>query len=130
MTVQASDPRSGLFRFQHHDVPLEWSPDVDDRLFFIAAHKPLHEVEKRLLAILRVPDALVPVELASLGRAFCEAKRAFELSWRDYKKFDEARRSYTKAFALAFLDPLAFALSLGPLPDGVTWRNGGLRFGP
>ena len=25
-------------------------------------------------------------------------------------------------------DPLAFALSLGPLPEGVTWHDGALRF--
>ena len=149
MTVQASDPRSGLFRFQHHDVPLEWSNNIDERLEDIARNKPAHEIAGRLAAIRRVPDALVPQTVCEAGRAAEEAWRACEEArwtceearwayleaWRAAK---EARWAYLEAWqaaketiAQAFPDPLAVALSLGPLPDGVSWdeRAGGLRFG-
>ena len=136
MTVQASDPRSGLFRFQHHDVPLEWSDNVDERLKDIARNKPAHEIAGRLAAIRRVPDALVPQTVCEAGRAYKEAWRASEEAWWAYKEVGRASsepwRAYKEAIAQAFPDPLVFALSLGPLPDGVSWdeQAGGLRFGP
>ena len=122
MTVQASDPRSGLFRFQHHDVPLEWSNNVDERLEDIARNKPAHEIAGRLAAIRRVPDALVPQTVCEAGRAFKEAEQVRE----------EAEWVCDEVIAQAFPDPLAVALSLGPLPDGVWWdkQARGLRFGP
>ena len=148
MTVLASDPRSGLFRFQHHDVPLEWSNNVDERLEDIARNKPAHEIAGRLAAIRRVPDALVPQTVCEAGRAFKEAQRVYDEAGRAYEEarrvydeawrpYEEARRAFEKAWrvdkeaiAQAFPNPLVFALSLGPLPDGVSWdeQAGGLRF--
>ena len=136
MTIQASDPRSGLFRFLHHGAPLEWSYDVNERLEDIARNKPAHEIAGRLAAIRRVPDALVPQTVCEAGRASEEAERAFKEA---EQVREEARRAFKEAvwvreeaIAQAFPDPLAFALSLGPLPDGVSWdeQAGGLRFGP
>ena len=134
MTVQASDPRSGWFRFLHHETPLEWSNNVDERLAYIQKEKPLHEVGGRLAAIIRIPDDVVPLALQEARRAYGEAERAYqeadrarEKAWRAREK---ARRAREEALRSTFPDPLTFALSLGPLPEGVTWRNGVLRFGP
>ena len=118
MTIQATDPRSGLFRFLHHDTLLEWSDNVDERLEYIRTRKPAEEIAGRLAAILRVPDALVLSSVSEARRAFEEAGRAYE----------GAGRAYEEALALAFPDPFAFALSLGPLPEGVKWQDGALRF--
>ena len=143
MTVQATDPRSGLFRFLHHTAPLEWSHDVDERLKDITRNKPAREIAGRLAAIRRVPDALVPQTVCEAGRAFegalwaCkDAGWVFQEEGWAYEEarwaFKEAQRAAEEAIAQAFPDPLAFALSLGPLPDGVWWdkQAGGLRFGP
>ena len=141
MTVQATDPRSGLFRFLHHDTPLEWSGNVDERLEYIRTEKPAQEVAGRLATILRVPDEMLPPVLQEAERAYEEAQRAYEEAQRAYQEADrarekawrareKARRAREEALRSTIPDPLTFALSLGPLPEGVTWRNGVLRFGP
>ena len=153
MTIHATDPRSGLFRFLHHTTPLEWTSNVDERLEDIRTRKPAEEIAGRLAAILRVPDALVPSSVSEAWRAseeawraseeawrayeearraYGEAKRAYEEAWRAdeeaWRAYEEVRRADKEALASAFPDPLAFALSLGPLPEGVTWHDGALRF--
>ena len=139
MTIHATDPRSGLFRFLHHTTPLEWTSNVDERLEYIRTRKPAEEIAGRLAAILRVPDALVPSSVSEAWRASEEAwraseevrraseevRRASEEAWRAY---EEAWWASEEALASAFPDPLAFALSLGPLPEGVTWHDGALEF--
>ena len=125
MTIHATDPRSGLFRFLHHTTPLEWTSNVDERLEYIRTRKPAEEIAGRLAAILRVPDALVPSSVSEAWGASEEAWRASEEAWRAY---EEAWWASEEALASAFPDPLAFALSLGPLPEGVTWHDGALEF--
>jgi len=50
MTLHATDPRSGFFRFLHHDMPIEYSANVDERIAYIRAEKPLAERAGRLAA--------------------------------------------------------------------------------
>ena len=95
MTVQASDPRSGWFRFLHHKTPLEWSDNVDERLTYIQAEKPPHEVGGRLATIIRVPDDAVPLALREARQTFEGAGRAYEEAWRT---FEEARREAARAY--------------------------------
>ena len=102
MTVQASDPRSGWFRFLHHETPLEWSNNVDERLAYIQQGKPPHEVGGRLAAIIRIPDDAVPLALRATRRAYREAERAY--------------------------NTIDFVLQFGPLPEGVTWNGKELIF--
>ena len=98
MTVQASDPRSGWFRFLHHRTPLEWSNNVDERLAYIQKEKPPHEVGGRLAAIIRIPDDAVPLALREAWRAYeeagwvrAEAGRAYEEAGRAYEEAGRVR---------------------------------------
>src|SRR3990167_502450 len=76
MTLHATDPRSGFFRFLHHDKPIEYSANVDERIAYIRAEKPPAERAGRLAAILRIPDALIPVPVVEAQRASDEAWQA------------------------------------------------------
>ena len=152
MTLHATDPRSGFFRFLHHDKPIEYSADVDERIAYIRAEKPPAERAGRLAAILRIPDALIPVPVV-------EAQRASDEAWQAWRAFDEeahrayeearasmeaqwayaetqrayeeahrayivAQRDYVEAQRAAWADGgLALALSLAPLPEGVKWDS-------
>ena len=91
MTLHATDPRSGFFRFLHHDKPIEYSANVDERIAYIRAEKPPAERAGRLAAILRIPDALIPVPVV-------EAQRASDEAWQAWRAFDEeARRAFMEA---------------------------------
>ena len=152
MTLHATDPRSGFFRFLHHDKPIEYSANVDERIAYIRAEKPPAERAGRLAAILRIPDALIPVPVV-------EAQRASDEAWQAWRAFDEeahrayeearasmeaqwayaetqrayeeahrayivAQRDYVEAQRAAWADGgLALALSLAPLPEGVKWDS-------
>ena len=146
MTLHATDPRSGFFRFLHHDKPIEYSANVDERIAYIRAEKPPAERAGRLAAILRIPDALIPVPVV-------EAQRASDEAWQAWRAFDEeahrafmeaqwtyaetqrayeeahrayivAQRAYVDAQRAAWADGgLALALSLAPLPEGVKWDS-------
>ena len=96
--ISAEDARPGFFRFLHHDQPIEWSRDVMNRIEYIRTQKPLKEIPGRLAAICRVPDEMISPRLWKAAQACGEARRA---EWPDRG--------------------LALALSLGPLPAGVTW---------
>src|SRR3990167_5159973 len=132
MTLHATDPRSGFFRFLHHDKPIEYSANVDERIAYIRAEKPPAERAGRLAAILRIPDALIPVPVV-------EAQRASDEAWQAWRAYDEeargayaeahrayivAQRAYVDAQRAAWADGgLALALSLAPLPEGVKWDS-------
>src|SRR3990167_6187085 len=152
MTLHATDPRSGFFRFLHHDKPIEYSANVDERIAYIRAEKPPAERAGRLAAILRIPDALIPVPVV-------EAQRASDEAWQAWRAFDEeahrayeearasmeaqwayaetqrayeeahrayivAQRAYVEEQRAAWADGgLALALSLAPLPEGVKWDS-------
>ena len=137
MTVQASDPRSGWFRFLHHETPLEWSNNVDERLAYIQQEKPPHEIGGRLAAILRIPDGAAPLALQEAWRAYEEARwareearRAYEEAWRAYEEawraYEEAWRAYGEAGRV--YNTIDFVLQFGPLPEGVAWNGKELIF--
>src|SRR3972149_4205821 len=52
----------------HHEVLLEWSDDIQERIDFIQAEKPKHEVEIRLRLLKPVQGALPP-KLVKAGPA-------------------------------------------------------------
>ena len=137
MTVQASDPRSGWFRFLHHETPLEWSDNVDERLAYIQKEKPPHEVGGRLAAIIRIPDDAVPLALREAWRACEEARQAYGEAWRAgeeaWRACEEAGRAYEEAErareeAWRAYNTIDFVLQFGPLPEGVTWNGKELIF--
>ena len=80
MTVQATDPRSGWFAFVHHDIPIEYSWDIDERIRVIQDEKPAHERATRLGCLTYLPEEVIPETLRRLGRDHGEAGRA---EWPD-----------------------------------------------
>jgi len=77
----------------HHEVLLEWSDDIQERIDFIQAEKPKHEVEIRLRLLKPVQGALPP-KLVKAGDARGKAEDANAKAWDAYVK---ARDAYVKA---------------------------------
>ena len=77
----------------HHEVLPEWSDDIQERIDFIQAEKPKHEVEIRLRLLKPVQGALPP-KLVKAGDARGKAEDANAKAWDAYVK---ARDAYVKA---------------------------------
>src|SRR3990170_2224375 len=71
----------------HHEVLLEWSDDIQERIDYIKAHKPPHEVETRLRLLKPVQGALPP-KLVKAKAAYAKARDAY----------DKAKAAYNKAY--------------------------------
>jgi len=86
----------------HHEVLLEWSDDIQERIDYIKAHKPPHEVETRLRLLKPVQGALPP-KLVKAKAAYDKARDAFVKASVAYAKardaYDKARDAYDKAKA-------------------------------
>src|SRR3990170_2597468 len=76
----------------HHEVLLEWSDDIQERIDFIQAEKPKHEVEIRLRLLKPVQGALPP-KLVKAGDARGKAEDANAKAWDAY---DKAKAAYDK----------------------------------
>src|SRR3972149_3700162 len=84
----------------HHEVLLEWSDDIQERIDYIKAHKPPHEVETRLRLLKPVQGALPP-KLVKAKAAYDTARDAFVKARAAYAKardaYDKARDAFVKA---------------------------------
>ena len=85
----------------HHEVLLEWSDDIQERIDYIKAHKPPHEVETRLRLLKPVQGALPP-KLVKAKAAYAKARDAFVKARVAYAKardaYDKAKAAYNKAY--------------------------------
>src|SRR3972149_4346955 len=79
----------------HHEVLLEWSDDIQERIDFIQAEKPKHEVEIRLRLLKPVQGALPP-KLVKAGDA---RDKAYDANAKARDAYDKARDAYVKARA-------------------------------
>src|SRR3989337_2916667 len=79
----------------HHEVLLEWSDDIQERIDFIQAEKPKHEVEIRLRLLKPVQGALPP-KLVKAGDA---RDKAYDANAKARDAYDKARDAYVKAKA-------------------------------
>src|SRR3989304_4153186 len=79
----------------HHEVLLEWSDDIQERIDFIQAEKPKHEVEIRLRLLKPVQGALPP-KLVKAGDA---RDKAYDANAKARDAYDKARAAYVKAKA-------------------------------
>ena len=141
MTVQSTDPRSGFFAFVHHDIPLEYSWDIDERIRVIETRKPPNERATRLRCLTYAPDFKVPAGLHwarraydEAGRAHNEAQRVYNETWRAHDEarrvYNEAERAYNEArrvYNEAGYAPDCLELALNLVPDA-PWANGTLVF--
>ena len=86
MTVLDTDPRSGYFTLIHHNIPIEYSWDIDERLTAIDHRKPKHELAERKRYIVYVPESKIAAKIAALGVAFYEEWEALDKEWKDLNK--------------------------------------------
>src|SRR3972149_6330565 len=87
----------------HHEVLLEWSDDIQERIDFIQAEKPKHEVEIRLRLLKPVQGALPPKPVKAgdargkAKAAYDKAKAAYDKDWDAFgKDWDAYRKAYDK----------------------------------
>src|SRR3990170_1383075 len=76
----------------HHEVLLEWSDDIQERIDFIQAEKPKHEVEIRLRLLKPVQGALPP-KLVKAGDA---RDKAYDANAKARDAYDKARDAFGK----------------------------------
>ena len=85
----------------HHEVLLEWSDDIQERIDYIKAHKPPHEVETRLRLLKPVQGALPP-KLVKAKAAYDKARDALDKAGdafgKDWDAYDKAKAAYAKAY--------------------------------
>src|SRR3989304_4060226 len=82
------------WHIHHKDFLLEWSDDIQERIDFIQAEKPKHEVEIRLRLLKPVQGALPP-KLVKAGDARDKARDAY-VKAGDAR--DKAKAAYDKAW--------------------------------
>src|SRR3989304_1479135 len=80
----------------HHEVLLEWSDDIQERIDYIKAHKPPHEVETRLRLLKPVQGALPP-KLVKARDAYLAYDKAWDAFGKDWAAFVKASVPYAKA---------------------------------
>lgn len=109
----------GWYTWLHHDVAIEWTDDLDERVTYIRTHKPADEVPIRLAAIVAVPEARVP-------RTYVEAWRANKVVWQAFRAMVQAgyAAKETDAFKTAWkaVGPAYQAAGIGILRErGVSY---------
>src|SRR3990170_1306395 len=80
----------------HHEVLLEWSDDIQERIDYIKAHKPPHEVETRLRLLKPVQGALPP-KLVKARDAYLAYDKAWDAFAKARVAYDKARDALDKA---------------------------------
>src|SRR3972149_357239 len=88
----------------HHEVLLEWSDDIQERIDFIQAEKPKHEVEIRLRLLKPVQGALPP-KLVKAGDA---RDKAYDANAKARDAYDKARAAHDKRGAPSHKAKAAF----------------------
>ena len=79
----------------HHEVLLEWSDDIQERIDFIQAEKPKHEVEIRLRLLKPVQGALPP-KLVKARDAYLAYDKAWDAFGKDWDAYVKARAAFGK----------------------------------
>ena len=96
-----------FWHIHHSDWLLNWSFDIQERIDYIKAEKPKHEVETRLRLLKPVQGALPPQLVQAwaaydkTGTAYAKAKAAYDKAKaayvRAYDDYDKAGTAYAKA---------------------------------
>src|SRR3989337_1827815 len=89
------------WHIHHKDFLLEWSDDIQERIDFIQAEKPKHEVEIRLRLLKPVQGALPP-KLVKAGDPHPKPRPAYGKARAAHVKAgdarDKAKAAYDKAW--------------------------------
>jgi len=101
-------PKRGWYWFLHHDRPLEWTDDIDERWDYVCEKKPYSELAIRqrwMRPAINVPERVV------------KARVAYDNAWDAY---DNAWDAYVKAWDESGSE--IFAAMRKELP-GVPWNG-------
>src|SRR3990172_550069 len=79
----------------HHEVLLEWSDDIQERIDYIKAHKPPPEAEPRLRLLKPVQGALPP-KLVKARDAYLAYDKAWDAFGKDWDAYVKARAAFGK----------------------------------
>ena len=93
-------PKAGLYWLLHHDTPIEWTDNIDERWDYVCKHKPKEELPVRLKWMRPVKGQL-PKALDDAYKAYFDARKACNDAWKAYndacKAYFEARKAYNDA---------------------------------
>jgi hypothetical protein len=93
--------KSGFFWHVHHDVLVEWSDNINERIEYIKNVKPKNEVKTRLKLLQPVKGEL-PEEVIGAWNAFEKAKNTFNKAKDAYEKvwdtFNKTKDAYEKVW--------------------------------
>lgn len=87
--------KSGMFWHIHHNVLVEWSDNIDERIYYIKKNKPANEIEIRLRLMKPVKGKL-PTEMV-------KAYKAWDKAYKARNKADKAREKADKAWDKAWV---------------------------
>ncbi len=101
-------PTKGVFGLLHHDILVEWSHNVMERVEYVKRYKAENEVEIRLWNMCYLSEERLPKELMAAEKIFGEAEKtheeaikAYEEAWKTYDKagktYEEAGKTYVEA---------------------------------
>ena len=91
---------SGFFWHIHHEVLLEWSNDIRERIAYIKDFKPVDQVEIRLRLMQPVKGEL-PTAVVEAHKVFDEAEKAYNEAQRAYYEAIKVHVEAGKAYAAA-----------------------------
>ena len=92
-----------LYWHIHHEILLEETTDIQERIDYIRANKPEKEIPLRLKLMTPVlhPEKL-PARFRKAREAYYKAWEAYDKAWEAYykasKAYDKAREAYYKAW--------------------------------
>ena len=87
-------PKAGLYWFLHHNTPIEWTDDIDERWDYVCTCKPEAELPVRLEWMRPVKGAL-PKALGDAWKTYDDARKTYDDAWKTY---DDARKAYDDAW--------------------------------
>ena len=119
---ESMSQKTGWYTWLHHDIPIEWTDNLDERLRYIEENKPAQEQAIRLAAIVAVPEARVPREFVKAGRVYAKARRVYNEAMcvdNEVRRVSEAwqasaGRAYVRAGLAAQDQLLALAREFAP----------------
>ena len=86
--------KSGFFWHIHHEILLEHSGNINERVAYIKSYKPKDQIEIRLRLMKPVKGEL-PQEVVKAGKVYGEAENAYNEAGKAY---NEARNAYDEAW--------------------------------
>ena len=107
-------PKLGWYWWLHHDTPIEWTDDLDERWDYVMKNKPPLELSVRISAMRPVAGEL-PRELVTAREKYYAVEEKYDAAWdecdvaweefgaaRDecdaaWEKYDDARDEYDAA---------------------------------